>query len=69
MTGTAKEHTATGYDRLHNPRLNKGTAFTEAERRSYRIEGFCRPLPFRSTYRWRGCTVGRGHGTPDYRLQ
>jgi hypothetical protein len=23
----------TGYDRLYNPRLNKGTAFTEAERR------------------------------------
>src|SRR5215471_3523251 len=29
----------TGYELLHNPRLNKGTAFTEAERRKYGLEG------------------------------
>ena len=28
---TAKQ--LTGYDRLHNARLNKGTAFTEAEQK------------------------------------
>ena len=28
-----------GYEILHNPRLNKGTAFTEAERRAYGLEG------------------------------
>jgi len=43
MTGTAREGALTGYDRLHNPRLNKGTAFTEAERRSYCIEGLLPP--------------------------
>jgi malate dehydrogenase (oxaloacetate-decarboxylating)(NADP+) len=30
---------ATGYRLLHNPRLNKGTAFTEAERRAWGLEG------------------------------
>ena len=29
----------TGYDLLRNPRLNKGTAFTEAERRAWALEG------------------------------
>src|SRR5258706_5252914 len=28
----------TGYDLLRNPRLNKGTAFTEASRRAFRLE-------------------------------
>jgi hypothetical protein len=28
-----------GYELLHDPRFNKGTAFTEAERRAYRLEG------------------------------
>jgi malate dehydrogenase (oxaloacetate-decarboxylating)(NADP+) len=33
----------TGYDVLRNPRLNKGTAFTQAERRKYRLEGLLPP--------------------------
>jgi malate dehydrogenase (oxaloacetate-decarboxylating)(NADP+) len=33
----------TGYERLRNPRLNKGTAFTPAERREYRLEGLLPP--------------------------
>ena len=33
----------TGYAVLRNPRLNKGTAFTEAERRKYRLEGLLPP--------------------------
>src|SRR3954452_222259 len=32
-----------GYERLRNPRLNKGTAFTEAERRAYGLEGLLPP--------------------------
>jgi malate dehydrogenase (oxaloacetate-decarboxylating)(NADP+) len=30
---------AMGYELLHDPRVNKGTAFTEAERRAYGLEG------------------------------
>jgi malate dehydrogenase (oxaloacetate-decarboxylating)(NADP+) len=33
----------TGYDLLHNPRQNKGTAFTYAERRAQGIEGLLPP--------------------------
>jgi malate dehydrogenase (oxaloacetate-decarboxylating)(NADP+) len=33
----------TGYELLHNPRLNKGTAFTQAQRREYGLEGLLPP--------------------------
>ncbi len=42
MARATMEH-PTGYGLLHNPRLNKGTAFTEAERRAYGL-GECCPL-------------------------
>src|SRR5712691_5429644 len=42
MTGPTKEH-PTGYDLLYNPRLNKGTAFTETQRRAYGLEGLLPP--------------------------
>src|SRR5271163_2465704 len=42
-SSTTKPRHATGYELLHNPRLNKGTAFTEAERRAWGIEGLLPP--------------------------
>ena len=42
MTGL-KMQQLTGYELLHDPRLNKGTAFTEAERREYGLEGLLPP--------------------------
>jgi malate dehydrogenase (oxaloacetate-decarboxylating)(NADP+) len=42
MTEPTKDHLS-GYQFLHNPRLNKGTAFTVAERRAYGLEGLLPP--------------------------
>jgi malate dehydrogenase (oxaloacetate-decarboxylating)(NADP+) len=42
MNAAMNQH-STGYRLLHDPRLNKGTAFTEAERRKYGLEGLLPP--------------------------
>src|SRR5258705_13257141 len=41
-TAPSPEH-LTGYDLLRNARLNKGTAFTEAERSAFGLEGLLPP--------------------------
>src|SRR5947208_3358254 len=43
MTEAPAPHPLRGYALLHNPRLNKGTAFAEAERRAYGLEGLLPP--------------------------
>src|SRR5262245_39023526 len=42
MTASSPGH-PTGYDLLRNPHLNKGTAFTQAERRAFGLEGLLPP--------------------------
>jgi len=42
-TDMSIQFAAIGYDLLRNPRLNKGTAFTDAERREWKIEGLLPP--------------------------
>src|SRR6202142_3105788 len=43
LTAMSMQVAITGYDLLHDPRRNKGTAFTYAERRARSIEGLLPP--------------------------
>jgi malate dehydrogenase (oxaloacetate-decarboxylating)(NADP+) len=45
MAGTSPPPGLRGYELLRNPRLNKGSAFSEAERRAYGLEGLLPPVP------------------------
>src|ERR1700761_6104433 len=60
LAESTAEH-PTGYDLLRNPRLNKGTAFTEAERRAWRLEGLLPPgiLPIQLQIARRHDEIGR----------
>jgi malate dehydrogenase (oxaloacetate-decarboxylating)(NADP+) len=40
----SNENPVTGYNILHDPRLNRGTAFSEAERRTHGLEGLLPPV-------------------------
>jgi malate dehydrogenase (oxaloacetate-decarboxylating)(NADP+) len=44
MTAMPNENPVTGYNILHDPRLNRGTAFSEAERRTHGLEGLLPPV-------------------------
>ena len=43
MSGARPPQELRGYARLRDPRLNKGTAFSESERRAYGLEGLLPP--------------------------
>src|SRR6202162_1813409 len=55
MTGTTNNHLR-GYELLHDPRVNKGSAFTDAERRAYGLEGLLPPAV--TTIEWQ---IARRH--------
>src|SRR5215470_11487719 len=62
MTAPTREH-PTGYDLLRNPPLNKGTAFTQAERCAFGLEGLLPPavLPMELQVARRHAEIARLH--------